>query len=132
MTNNSKKFTIVQFLMVYNQFIFIKNKLVSVKITLQGIFQLFHACDSGMLEAALFQNIFKVCTFLPKFSNILPFFGLILALFLKNPYTLHYTRFIIIIFFFLFPLKYIRNLNYYLHLYNFITLYLDFILLLIL
>ena len=46
----------------------------------QGIFQLFHACDSRTHEAALFQNIFKFCTFLPKFSNILPFF----ALSLKN------------------------------------------------
>ena len=27
-------------------------------------------------EAALFQNIFKFCIFLPKFSNILPFFVL--------------------------------------------------------
>ena len=33
-----------------------------------------------MREVALFQNIFKFCTFLPKFSNILPFF----SLFLKN------------------------------------------------
>ena len=49
-------------------------------IYIQGIFQLFHACDSRTLEAGLFQSIFKFCTFLPKFSNILPFF----ALFLKN------------------------------------------------
>ena len=47
---------------------------------LQGIFQLLHACNSHTHEAALFQNIFKFCTFLPKFSNILPF----LALLLKN------------------------------------------------
>ena len=37
---------------------------------IQGIFYLFHACDSCMLEAALFQNIFKFHTFLPKFLNI--------------------------------------------------------------
>ena len=36
----------------------------------QGIFYLFHACHSRTHEAALFQNIFKFCTFLPKFSNI--------------------------------------------------------------
>ena len=29
-----------------------------------------------MQSPALFQNIFKFCTFLPKFSNILPFFAL--------------------------------------------------------
>ena len=34
-------------------------------------------------EAALFQNIFKFCLFLPKFSNILPFFALSLPLFWK-------------------------------------------------
>ena len=45
------------------------------KISFQGIFQLFYACDSRTHEAALFQNIFKFCTFLPKFSNILSFFG---------------------------------------------------------
>ena len=33
---------------------------------------------------ALFQNIFKFCTFLPNFSNILPFFNIFFALFLKN------------------------------------------------
>ena len=32
------------------------------------------ACDSRTNEAALFQNILKFCTFLPKCSNILPFF----------------------------------------------------------
>ena len=103
MTNNSKKFTIVQFSMVYNQFIFIKNKLVLVNFTLQGIFQLFHTCNSCTHEAALFQNIYKFCTFLPKFSNIFPFFALFVALFLKNhmhtltiqnrPCTLHSTKF---------------------------------------
>ena len=41
----------------------------------EGIFYLFHACDIRTHEAALFQNIFKFCTFLPKFSNILPFFA---------------------------------------------------------
>ena len=40
----------------------------------------FHACDSRTHDAALFQNIFKFCTFSPKFPDILPFF----ALFLKN------------------------------------------------
>ena len=46
------------------------------------------AYSSGLLRAiiemqspALFQNIFKFCTFLPKFSNIFPFFALF---FLKN------------------------------------------------
>ena len=47
----------------------------------QDIFELFHVGDSGMHEAAPFQNVIKFCTFLLKFSNILPFF----ALFLKNP-----------------------------------------------
>ena len=42
----------------------------------QGICQLLHACDSRTHEAALFQNIFKFCTFLPKSSNILPSFAL--------------------------------------------------------
>ena len=46
------------------------------KIPFQGIFQLFYACDSRMHEAALFQNTFTFCTFLPKFSNILPFLAL--------------------------------------------------------
>ena len=40
----------------------------------QDIFLLLHRCDSYTHEAAFFQNIFKFCTFLPKFSNILPFF----------------------------------------------------------
>ena len=33
-------------------------------------------CDSYTHKAVVFQNIFKFCTFLPKFSNILPFFTL--------------------------------------------------------
>ena len=33
-------------------------------------------CDSYTHKAAVLQNIFKFCTFLPKFSNILPFFTL--------------------------------------------------------
>ena len=52
----------------------------SANYTLQDIFDLFHACDSRTHEAAPFQNIFRFCTFLPNFSNILPFF----ALFLEN------------------------------------------------
>ena len=51
---------------------------------MQGIVQVFHTCDSHMHDAALFQNIFKFCTFLHKFSNILPFFCLFFALFLRN------------------------------------------------
>ena len=47
---------------------------------LQGIFSLFHACDSRTHEAALFQNIFEFCTFLPNVSNILPFFALFLKI----------------------------------------------------
>ena len=44
---------------------------------------MFHACDSRMHEAALFQRIFKFCTFLPKFSNILSFFTLFMPFFWK-------------------------------------------------
>ena len=44
----------------------------------QSLFWVFHACDSHTNEAALFQNVFKLCIFLPKFSNILPFFALFL------------------------------------------------------
>ena len=36
-----------------------------------------------MHEAALFQNVFKFCTFLPKFSDILAFFALFLPVFWK-------------------------------------------------
>ena len=48
----------------------------------QGIFQLFHACDSRTHEAALSQNIFRFCTLLFNVSNILLFFPLF-PLFLK-------------------------------------------------
>ena len=41
----------------------------------------FYACDSRTHEAALFQNVFKSCRFLPKFSKILPFFALFLPFF---------------------------------------------------
>ena len=49
-------------------------------LSIQGLFQQFVACDYRTQSPALFQNIFKFFTFLPKFSNILPFF----ALSLKN------------------------------------------------
>ena len=49
------------------------------------------AFSSSVLHAiiapALFQNIFKFCTFLPKFSKILPFFNIFkdfFAYFLEN------------------------------------------------
>ena len=51
------------------------------EIKWQSIFWLFHACDIRTHEGALFQNIFKFCTFLPKFSNMLPFFALFLLFF---------------------------------------------------
>ena len=51
------------------------------EIKWQSIFWLFHNCDSRTHEDALFQNIFKFCTFLPKFSNMLPFFALFLPFF---------------------------------------------------
>ena len=41
-----------------------------------GPFQQFIACDNRTQLPALFQNIFKCCTFSPKFWNILPFFAL--------------------------------------------------------
>ena len=47
---------------------------------MQGLFQQFIACHNCTQLNALFQNIFKFYTSLPKFSNILPFF----ALFPKN------------------------------------------------
>ena len=43
--------------------------------------------EVSIKATALFQNIFKFCTLLPKFSNILPFFNIFLlffVLFLKN------------------------------------------------
>ena len=43
----------------------------------------FHACYSHTHEAVL-QNIFKFCTFLPKFSNILPLIVLFLPFFEKS------------------------------------------------
>ena len=46
----------------------------------QGLLQQFIACDYCTQSPALFQNIFKLYTFFPKFSIMLPFF----ALFLKN------------------------------------------------
>ena len=39
----------------------------------QDLFEQFIACDNHTQSPPLFQNIFKLCTFLPKFSNILPF-----------------------------------------------------------
>ena len=36
-----------------------------------------------MQSSALFENIFKFCTFLPKFSNILPLFSIYLPFFSK-------------------------------------------------
>ena len=52
--------------------------------TCQGLFQQFIACDNRTQSPALFQNIFKFCTFLPKFSNIFPFLTIFFPLFLKN------------------------------------------------
>ena len=40
----------------------------------QGLFWQFIVCDNPTQSPALFQSIFRFCTFLPKFSNILPFF----------------------------------------------------------
>ena len=39
----------------------------------QGFFLQFIVCNNRTQSPALFQNIFKFCTFSPKFSNILPF-----------------------------------------------------------
>ena len=41
-------------------------------------------CNSRTQSPALFQNIFKSCTFLAKFPNILPFFNIFLPFFLEN------------------------------------------------
>ena len=40
---------------------------------MQGLFQQFIACDNHMQSPALFRNISKFFTFLPKFSYICPF-----------------------------------------------------------
>ena len=40
-------------------------------------------CDYRMQSPALVQNIFKICTFLPKLSNNLPFFNISLRFFWK-------------------------------------------------
>ena len=56
-------------------------------LTKQGFFQLFIACSYRTQSLALFQYIFKFCTFLPKFSNILPFLTFsrhFFGLFVKN------------------------------------------------
>ena len=37
-----------------------------------------------MQSPAPFQNTFKLCAFLPQFSNILPFLGIFFVHFLKN------------------------------------------------
>ena len=42
----------------------------------QGLLQQFIVCNNCMQSPALFQNIFKFCIFLPKFSNILPLFNI--------------------------------------------------------
>ena len=40
-------------------------------------------CDNCMQSPALFQNIFKFCTFLLKFPNVLPFLNIFLPFFWK-------------------------------------------------
>ena len=52
-------------------------------ITEQRLFQQFIVCNYHMQSLALLQNIFKFCTFMFKFSNILPFFNIPLPFFWK-------------------------------------------------
>ena len=49
-----------------------------------GLFWQFIPCNYHMQSPVLLQNIFKFCTFLPKFSNIFPFFNISVSFFLKN------------------------------------------------
>ena len=56
-----------------------KSPLFTLSHVRQGLFQQFiacDACDNRTQPPAHFQTIFKFRTFLPKFSNILPFFAL--------------------------------------------------------
>ena len=53
-------------------------------LTHLGLFQQFITCDNRTKSPALFQNIFKFCTFLPKFSITLTFCNISLPFFLKN------------------------------------------------
>ena len=77
LTGNWKLFS-VQVYVLSNQF-------KQYFFQLQGLFQQLIMCDNRTESPALFQNIFKCCTFLPTFSNVLPYFALfkyLLALFL--------------------------------------------------
>ena len=61
-----------------------------LKGTNRGLFLQFIVCDSRTQSPTLLQNTFKFCTFLAKFSNILPFFLNIFYSLFEKPHACPY------------------------------------------